>query len=185
MNNKNILLLAAVILVIAGYLVIKSSDVREKVPVEVVPSEVSFDPRNASYIIDGLSITLVDGVSEVEAAPGSASKIVTRYFGNEAVGDLNGDGRDDTVYLLSHSTGGSGLFYYAVAVLNKVDGYKVTNTFFVGDRISPQSTNIISSEIHVNFAERKPGEPMTVDPSQGAVLLLKVTSEDVLNGLMQ
>lgn len=48
--------------------------------------------KDATYQIEGRPITLVNGVSEVEIAPGPASKLVTRYFGSEATGDLNGDG---------------------------------------------------------------------------------------------
>ena len=54
------------------------------------------DPKNATYNIEGTPVTLVNGVSIVSAAPGSASKVTTRYFGNEVVHDLNGDGRPDT-----------------------------------------------------------------------------------------
>jgi len=39
--------------------------------------------------------------------------------------------------------------------------------------------------LRVNFAERKPGEPMTARPSMGVTLYLKVTPEGVLTGLMQ
>src|SRR5882672_11178341 len=68
--------------------------------------------RDATYIIDGTHVTLKDGISEVAVAPGSASKLVTKYFGNEAVGDLNGDGIDDIAFLLTQEGGGSGTFYY-------------------------------------------------------------------------
>jgi len=147
----------------------------------------SFDPRNTTYVIDGFDVTLVDGVSSVSVIPDSASKIVTRYFGNESIGDLDGDGRDDTSYLITQDRGGSGTFYYVVVALNKEDGYEVTNVFFVGDRISPQSTNINTSarELYVNYVERRSGEPMTAQPSQGATLYLKVTSDGVLEGLMK
>jgi hypothetical protein len=147
--------------------------------------QAAFDPKNATYQIEGQSVALVNGKSEMETAPGSASKIVTTYFGNEAYGDLNGDGVSDTVFLITQTTGGSGTFYYAVAALTGKGNYTVTNAFLIGDRIAPQSTEIHSGEIHINFAERKRGEPMTAQPSVGAVLLLKVTSDNKLTGLMQ
>ncbi len=50
------------------------------------------DPQNATYLVDGDAITLANGVSEVEAVPGSSMKKVTRYFGNAVEIDLNGDG---------------------------------------------------------------------------------------------
>lgn len=144
-----------------------------------------FDPRNATYVIDGEQITLINGASERQAAPGSASKIVTRYFGNEASGDLNADGIPDSAFLLTQEGGGSGVFYYAVAVLPTSGGHKTTNTFFIGDRIAPQSTEIRNQELYVNFAQRKAGEPMSAPPSEGATLLLKVTPRYILEGLMK
>ena len=146
-----------------------------------------FDGRNATFSIDGRQVTLKNGVSEEEAAPGSASKIITRYFGNEARGDLNFDGREDRAFLVTQEAGGSGLFYYAVAAIQTDSGYKTTNAFFVGDRIAPQPTYIPpnSGEIQVNYADRNEGEPMTAPLSRGVTLLLKVTPEGVLEGLMK
>lgn len=154
---------------------------------EVQPKVYTFDPKNATYIIDGQSVTLINGVSEVPSAPGSATKTTTRYFGNEAYGDVDGDDDNDAAFLITQDSGGTGLFYYVVVALRTPTGYKLTNTFLVGDRISPQSTEIKedSKELHVNFAERKKGEPMTAEPSVGATLLLKVTPEGVLEGLMK
>jgi hypothetical protein len=150
-------------------------------------SPTAFDGANSTFTIDGTKITLVNGVSKVPAAPGSATMITTRYFGNEATGDLNKDGLADIAYLVTQDRGGSGMFYYAVVALKTPDGYKTTNAFLIGDRIAPQSTEIHadSGELHVNFAERKPNEPMTAQPSVGAVLVLKVTNDGVLTGLMQ
>lgn len=143
------------------------------------------DLRNATFELDGTAVTLKGGIAQKEAAPGSASKIITRYFGNEAEGDLNFDGVPDTAFLVTQETGGSGTFFYAVVALKTAKGYKTTNAFFVGDRIAPQNLHIVAGELQVNYAERKPGEPMTAQPSVGAVLLLKVTPAGVLEGLMK
>ena len=146
-----------------------------------------FDPGNATYEIEGKKFTLVNGISETESAPGSVSKIVTRYFGNEAGGDLTGDGKPDIAFLITQDNGGSGIFYYAVVAIQTPDGYRLTNTLFIGDRIAPQSTNINrdSLELYVNYAERKPGEPMSAKPSVGVTKIFKITPEGTLNGLMQ
>lgn len=130
--------------------------------------------KDASYEIGGRVITLANGVSEIEAAPGSASKITTRYFGNEAVGDLNGDGMLDVGFLLTQSMGGSGTFYYAVVAVKTKDGYVGTNAVLLGDRVAPQTTEIRDGNLIVNYAERKQGEPMTTRPSVGVSKYLKV-----------
>lgn len=180
--NKIVLVVVGVAVIVTAFLVIRD-DKQESI--NQVPEEsVASDLKNSIFTIDGELVALVNGVSEVPVE-NSASLVTTRYFGNEASGDLNGDGIPDTAFLVAQSTGGSGLFYYAVVALKTSDGYKMTNAFLVGDRIAPQSTEINAGEIYVNFAERKPGEPMTATPSVGAVLLLNVTSEGVLKGLMQ
>jgi hypothetical protein len=132
------------------------------------------DPRNATYEIGGRPVTLVDGFSEVEAAPGSASKVTTRYFGNEAVGDLDGDGVADVGLVLTQSSGGSGTFYYAAVALKTATGYVGTNGVLLGDRVAPQTTEIRGSVLIVNYADRRPGEPFTTQPSVGVSKYLRV-----------
>ena len=139
------------------------------------------DYKNATYLIDGKPVTLVDGVSEVETAPGSASKTVTKYFGNEAKGDLNGDGTPDLAFLLTQEGGGSGTFYYVVAALQSADGtYTGTNGVLLGDRIAPQTTEYRDGEVIVNYAERAVGEPMSTAPSIGVSKYLKVTGDTLV-----
>ncbi len=132
------------------------------------------DYKNATYLIEGFSVTLIDGFFEIEAAPGSDSKIITRYFGNEAIGDLNGDGRDDVAFLLTQTSGGSGTFFYVVAALRNASGFEGTNAAFLGDRIAPQTTKIEKGIITVNYADRTPGEPFTTQPSLGVSRLFKI-----------
>ncbi len=176
-----------IILVIVGILAI-SKKTRTLTPaISQEGSVQAFDARNAAFVVDGREIVLANGSSELPIATGSATKVATRYFGNEARGDLNGDGSEDIAFLISQTTGGSGTFYYAVVALKTADGYQTTNAFLIGDRIAPQSTVIPtgSRELQINYADRKIGEPMTAQPTQGKTLLLKVTAEGVLEGLSQ
>ena len=129
---------------------------------------------NASYNIEGKKYMLKNGVSETEVAPGSSSKIITRYFGNDSVGDVTNDGLADQAFLISQDTGGSGTFYYLVAALKAGTGYTLTNTIFLGDRIAPLPTNIRDGEVVVNYAERKAGEPLTMPPTIGVTRTFKV-----------
>ncbi len=128
-----------------------------------------------TFVINGQPVTLVDGRAETPAAPGSAEKVVTQYFGNAATGDLNGDGLPDVAFLLTQTTGGSGTFYYVAATLVAADGsYRGTDAVLLGDRIAPQTTEIRNGQLIVNYAERAPGEPMTAQPSIGKSLYLKL-----------
>jgi hypothetical protein len=132
------------------------------------------DYKNSTYTIDGQPVTLVNGVSHAPAAPGSASQVTTTYFGNEATGDLNGDGVPDIAFLLTQNSGGSGTFYYAAVALKTPQGYQGTNAVLLGDRIAPQTTEIRNGELIVNYADRNPGEPMTTQPSLGVSKYLLV-----------
>ncbi|MCX6702737.1 MAG: hypothetical protein NTW60_02625 [Candidatus Wolfebacteria bacterium] len=132
------------------------------------------DYKNATYSIEGKDISLISGYAETEVVPGSASNLVTQYFGNEATGDLTGSGLLDTAFLLTQDSGGSGTFYYLVAAIKVKAGYKGTNAIFLGDRIAPQTTEIKNRKIIVNYAERKPGEPMSAQPSAGVSKYFRV-----------
>lgn len=138
-----------------------------------VPKSGALSPKDATYRIDGQFVNLKNGLSEIAAAPSSASKIITRYFGNEVRHDFNGDGREDVAFLLTQQTGGSGTFYYVVAALNTPEGYVGSQGLFLGDRIAPQTTEMGKGNIIVvNYADRKSSESFAVQPSVGKSIWL-------------
>ena len=123
------------------------------------------DYKSLSYYFNGQPITLINGKAETPAAPGSTSKVVTQYFGNEVRGDLNGDGQQDVAFIVTQDTGGSGTFFYLVGAIKEGNGYKGTNAMLIGDRIGPPTTEFRDGQVIVSFTDRKPGEPMTAQPS--------------------
>lgn len=160
-------------MLVGGFFILNSYIYNEK------QATTASDYKDAEYVIDGTRIKLEDGVSETEAAPGSASKIITRYFGNELKTDLDGDGREDVAFILTQERGGSGTFFYAVAALNTDRGYRGSDGYLLGDRIAPQTTEVSQNPRHVrvvvfNYADRAPGEPMTAQPSVGKSAYLKL-----------
>ena len=135
------------------------------------------DYKNIAYSIGGQAARLVDGVAEAPAAPGSAAKIVTRYFGNEVRGDLNADGRQDVAFLLTHETGGSGTFFYAVAALDLPSGLVGSQGLLLGDRIAPQTTELRpDGVIVVNYRDHPPGESLASPPSVAKTILLRLNA---------
>lgn len=156
--------------------------ISEKVTVAPTTSQkqAESDYKNATYEIEGKMVTLVNGVSEEEAVPGSASKIITHYFGNEAQGDLNNDGLVDTAFILTKNLGGSGTFYYVVVALSSPKDYIGTNGVLLGDRIAPQTTEIKNGVLTVNYADRKPSDPMTAKPSVGKSIYLVIDKEKLV-----
>ena len=159
MNTKPIIIGAVVVVVIAVILGMTFKG-----------SGASSDAyRGATYTIEGKQVTLVDGVAETEAAPGSASKVVTKIFGNEVKTDFNEDGRGDVAFIMTQEAGGSGTFYYLVGAIKNAEGqtepYWGMQAVLLGDRIAPQTTEYKNKEIIVNFATRNPGEDFSVQPS--------------------
>ncbi len=137
------------------------------------------NPKNATYRIVGESVTLVNGKASSPVAPGSASMIVTEYFGNEVEYDFDKDGRMDTAFILTQNSGGSGTFYFLVYALNKESGYLGSEGLYIGDRIAPQTTELSKDPsredvVIVNFADRKPGESFAIAPSLGKSLWAKL-----------
>lgn len=151
------------VLLLVGFVFFKSKTVKV----------VNGDYLNTTYKIDGQEIKLVNGKFEMESAPGSSSKTVVRYFGNEVRSDLDDDGREDVAFILTEQTGGSGTFYYLVAALNKEGGFVGSDSVLLGDRIAPQSTSMGKGNvIVVNYAVRKPEESFAVAPSIGKSMWL-------------
>jgi len=176
--------IAAIVVLVAAFYAFNSYIYNEKQAVGVP------DYKDAEYRIGNTRVKLTGGFAETEAAPGSASKVTTRYFGNEYKTDLNSDGREDVVFLLTQETGGSGTFYYAVAALNTERGYVGSDGYLLGDRIAPQSTEMSPNPRHkdvivVNYADRAPGEPMTVQPSVGKSAYLKLDTSSMMWGIVE
>mgnify|MGYP001606454418 CR=1 FL=1 len=132
------------------------------------------DIKNGTYVIENIPVTLINGTAEIPVAPGSASKIITRYFGNEAKGDLNSDGIADIAFLLTQEGGGSGTFFYLAAALKTASGYLATSALFLGDRISPQTMEIRNGVMVVNYGDRAIGEPMAGKATQGVTRRFRV-----------
>lgn len=182
---KKILLIVVILaLLAAAFYTSKTYIYNEK------QTDAATDYRDAEYQIDGILVQLKDGMAEVETAPGSASKITIRYFGNEYRTDLDNDGREDVVFLLTQETGGSGLFYYVVAALNTARGYIGSDGYLLGDRIAPQSIEMSPNPRHknvvvANYVDRAAGESMIVQPSVGKSAYLKLDLPSMQWGIVE
>lgn len=184
--KKTYLILSLLVLLVLGFVVYKfyyqNSSKLSK------PGNISTS-HDATYIINGEKVTLKNGVSETQSTADSASKIVTRYFGNEVKHDLDEDGSEDSVFLLTQETGGSGIFYYVVAMLNTKNGPVGSQGLFLGDRIAPQTTELDEKDgrvnvIVVNYADRNTGESFTTPPSLGKSIWLKLDIKSMQFGIV-
>lgn len=140
------------------------------------------DYKDGLYFISGEAIQLTDGVSKIPAAPESPIMNVTRYFGNEVRGDLDGDGDEDVAFLVTHEPGGSGTFFYLGGAINEGGKYRGTHLMLIGDRIAPQTTEYrdlgapYGARVIVNYADRLPRDPMSAQPSVGKSLYAKYSA---------
>lgn len=130
-----------------------------------MPGVAAGNPLNATYLIDGNPIRLTGGRAEAPAAPGSATTVTTRVFGEPVYGDMDGDGEADTAVILVHDPGGSGTFYYAAAAISAAGRFHGTPATLIGDRIVVRSAHIAKRTLSVNILDRPGGAPMSATPT--------------------
>ncbi len=124
------------------------------------------DPSNATFKIERDTVALVNGRAEREAAPGSATKVVATLADPRASGDVDGDGRPDTVVILIYyQPGGSGTFFYVAALLNVTGGVTTTPAVLLGDRIKVTGVKLDGRTILVDALDRTAGQPLSESPS--------------------
>jgi len=131
----------------------------------VTASIVPPDPSNATFKIEHDTVTLVNGRAEREAAPGSATKVTTTLADPRVSGDVDGDGRPDTVVVLIYQPGGSGTFFYVAALLNVTGGVTTTPAVLLGDRIKVTGVKLDGRTIVVDALDRTAGQPLSQSPS--------------------
>lgn len=175
MKKTIIAIITTLVVLAAAFVAYINQSSQEVNPNDIPPiTTIITDPYDGTYTINEEEIVLVNKVSHTQI-PGASATTTTTYFGNDATGDIDRDGSQDTVFLLTQTNGGSGTFYYLVAKLNKKEGVFGTYGYLVGDRIAPQSISVDTDGIvTVNYADRKPGEPFTTQPSIGKSISLKL-----------
>lgn len=173
MNKTVIIGLAALGILVAGFFALNAYIYSAK----QVDEKLVEDPKNGWYLFSGEWVHLENGKAEVVSANDESITTSYQYFGNVARGDLDGDGDEDRVFLVTQQPGGSGTFFFLVGAIKEEGGYRGTHAVFIGDRIAPQTTEFREGRVIVNFAERKPGEPFTTQPSMGKSLYLKYSPD--------
>ena len=121
------------------------------------------DAANASYSIDGTTVTLVSGSADEPAASGSSSRTVTAITGSTGTGDLDGDGKPDLAVVITRSLGGSGTFYYVAALVMSDNSPRTA--LLLGDRISVSQVSTKVGAVTVTYLTRPEGAPFTAAPS--------------------
>ena len=166
--KKFIILLVIIILALIAYIM------RDKflpgknsiVPTTTQSSGNNFhpDPSSATFTLDDESITLSKGHNQ-KTLPGTGFVEETTLLDKFAYGDLNADGKQDTVLFLLSSGAGSGTFLYVAAYVSGPVNYKGSLGTFLGDRVAPESISIKSGVVTVNYLDRKPDEAFAAEPT--------------------
>lgn len=151
-------------LVAAFYFYVRSG--QESKSVESADGAVT-NVLNLAFVIDNEEYKLENGLAAKVATPESSFAMTLRVFGEPVYGDLDKDGDEDAAVWLQFEPGGSGTFYYGALAMKDGEGYKATDTLFLGDRIAPQTLSIMDGRAVYNFAERRADEPYSAEPSIG------------------
>jgi len=166
---KKLILLILVIALGAGVyflLLNKPEKVENNTPASTETSgSLKPDPSNATFTFDGESVKLLNGKNEMPTEPGSVFTEETNLLDKFAYGDINGDGKTDTVLFITRSGGGSGTFIYVAGYFSGPVNYKGSEAFFFGDRVAPQSVSIAQGTITVNYLDRGPNDPFSSEPT--------------------
>jgi hypothetical protein len=97
-------------------------------------------------------------IPEVVYTPAAVIRAVQQtpkqYFGNEVIGDLNADGKNDVAFIIHRKDDDRGTLYYLTSALDGENGKTGTNLLFLGEKITPQSISITNGIIDVTFTSR-------------------------------
>jgi hypothetical protein len=78
--------------------------------------------------------------------------------GDPLLGDLDGDGSDDAVVVLTEQLGGSGIFVYLAAVVQGDEGLTNVATLLLGDRVGITSLAIDDRTVVADLVVAGPGD---------------------------
>lgn len=124
--------------------------------------------KKSSILVVPLALVLVTGfveqnfftkgvVATVEPTQYTASaiqavpKVPKQYFGMEAFGDLNMDGKDDVAFIINRKDEDRGMLYYLTVALADDKGKTGTNLIFLGDKVNPQNVLITNNVIEITI----------------------------------
>ena len=132
---------------------------------EVAPAEAGVIPvealRNATYSgIYDEPITLTDGSYEGKpAGDGDSSRPVVQYVDDaELTGNLDGDGVADAVVFLVERGGGSGVFTYVAAQLDRNGRPLDAGAIMIEDRTQVRSAAIENGQVVLDIIVHGPGD---------------------------
>jgi len=102
-------------------------------------------------------IRLQDGVFD-HPIQNSAAGVHAQYI-DGVQGDLDGDGDPDAAVILAVNSGGSGVFHYLVALINRDQALQQAASTPLGDRVQIKALDIQDGAIHLQELAHAAGDP--------------------------
>jgi hypothetical protein len=132
----------------------------ERLPWEQGASRLTMEAlKSAEYQVEKQTLQLSGGRASLQ--PSGSALLLEQWTD---FGDLDGDGQPDAATVLVTQPGGSGSFYYLVAMLDR-DGSPVQGAIaLLGDRVKMQGVSVVDGQIRVRMLTQGPGDPM-VNPT--------------------
>lgn len=132
--------------------------------------------------IDGASVALANGRWQgkpyVEGGASAPSAGLVEDFAVN--GDIDGDGREETVVLLWSSSGGSGTFNYIAVMGRDRDGTVMSlGTLPLGDRVQVVSAEIADGQVRFLVIQAGPGDAACC-PGQKTIRTFELTGEEMV-----
>lgn len=119
------------------------------IPLAILLLGTSFEEFNnySKPVAKDSSLESYSVANVIRAVP----KTPKQYFGTEAIGDLNGDNKDDIAFLIHRDDEDRGTLYYLAAALGTSTGHVGTNLIFLGEKIYPQNISIENGLIEITY----------------------------------
>ncbi len=147
-------------------------------PNNIDPENISSDPKNISYSIEGVDFFLNQGVAEKGNVLSASLTQKVSVVGEPIFGDINHTSDNDAVVILTHEPGGSGTFYYVSAAIFRDGKYVSTNTLFIGDRIKIQNIEFADQEFIVHYLDRRLDQDFSEVPMLAKSFRVKYNSQN-------
>jgi len=116
---------------------------------------------NLSYagLFPGGPISLIDGRADYDDGD-SGTPYVQLANHLISTGDLDGEGTEDAIALLTDHSSGSGTFKYLAAVLDVLGSATPTEALMIGDRIQVKSIIVFGEQVFADLVVQGPDDPL-------------------------
>lgn len=172
--KKNITIITSVVAIVVIIIAVYSFSFTNLA--SVISQTDSSSIKNGSYTIEGKLFQLQGGKISVPN-PATGLNHTVEIFGEPVFGDVNNDGKKDAVILLASTPNKNGTFYYITLGIEKNGVYNITETLYIGHDIAPQTVRVEDGDAVFNYAERKAGDPVTAQASEGKSIWIHYNPE--------